>query len=153
MSSNEYEERISHGSLAIFLSEREMFTRLKTRRTRNGQKRSPTSRLLRRDLSESPSNPRHLERKKDLRNDRFRMDNGRHLANTRKNHSSPIANRHNRHNHRHARALSREQETRKYQTPDAVTELTNSRNCDDHSSVFQVPPLLKRMWFATTQGK
>ena len=90
MSSNEYEERISHGCLAVFLSEREMFTRLKTRRTRNSPKRSPTSRLLCRDLSESPSNLRHLERKKDLRNDRFRMDNGRHLANI----ISLIAHRH-----------------------------------------------------------
>ena len=40
--------------------------------------------------SQSPRIPGHIERKKDLRNDRFRMGHGRHLANMR----SLIANGH-----------------------------------------------------------
>ena len=52
----------------------------------------------------------------------------------------------------HACTLTRERETRKDQTPEAVTVFANSRNGGDQSRVFRVPPLLKHMSFVTTRG-
>ena len=85
MPSKEYGERFSHGCLAVFLSEREMFAASK-----RDVPKTPTCTARHHGLSlarscaiasETPCVPGHIERKTDLRNDRFRVGNGGHLTN------------------------------------------------------------------------
>ena len=133
MPSKEDGERSSNRCPAVFLTKREMFTRLQTQRTQNSPKRSPTLRTLSQNIAQFHRRPHAFQVTSNAKQICGTIDFGWETAEDWRTeyHSSPIVTVRSVY---HACTLSREQEKRKNQTPNAVTVFANSRNCGDHSA-------------------